>query len=162
METNAHQKTNADELKIGSLIGGYEIKKLLYLSKSSGAIYSAYETPEREEKDNFASCKVVADILGWTCILIPPDPNRKTADMMRADDLSLWEIKTSYSASPKTINKALQRAAYQSKNAIVRITAEDFDMNAIEQAARLRKKISRLEKIMFIAKGDITFLGDEH
>ena len=149
-------------MKIGSLVGRYEIKKLVYLSKSGGAVYSAYETPDREEKDNFASCKVVADILGWICLLIPPDPNKKTADMMRADDLSLWEIKTSYSASPKTINKALQRAAHQSKNAIVRITAEDFDMNAIEQAARFRKKISRLEKIMFIAGGNITFLGDEH
>lgn len=162
METNTHQKTSAGELKIGSLVGRYEIKKLVYLSKSGGAVYSAYETPDREEKDNFASCKVVADILGWICLLIPPDPNKKTADMMRADDLSLWEIKTSYSASPKTINKALQRAAHQSKNAIVRITAEDFDMNAIEQAARFRKKISRLEKIMFIAGGNITFLGDEH
>ena len=162
METNTYQKTSAGELKIGSLVGRYEIKKLLYLSNSGGAVYSAYETPDREEKDNFASCKVVADILGWTCVLIPPDPNRKTADMIKADDLSLWEIKTSYSASPKTINKALQRAAHQSKNAIVRITAEDFDMKAIEQAAKLRKKISRLEKIMFIAKGDVVFLGDEH
>ena len=135
METNAHPKTSAGELKIASLVGRYEIKKLLYLSKSGGAVYSAYETHEREEKDNFASCKVVADILGWTCVLIPPDPNRKSADMMKADDLSLWEIKTSYSASPKTINKSLQRASHQSKNAIVRIIAEDFDIKAIEQAA---------------------------
>ena len=162
METNAPQKTSAGELKIGSLVGRYEIKKLLYLSKSGGAVYSACENQENEETDNLSACKIIADLLGWICLLIPPDPNRKTADMIKTDDLSLWEIKTSYSASPKTINKALQRASHQSKNAIVRIIAEDFDMKAIEQAARYRKKISRLEKIMFIAKGDITFLGDEH
>ena len=161
-ETTGNHVPSASGVKVGSLVGGYEIKKLLYLSGTGGAVYSAYEAPEREEKDNFAACRVLADVLGWVCLLIPPDPNRKTADMIKADDLSLWEIKTSYSGSAKTINKALQRASHQSKNAIVRIAAEDFDIEAIEKAARQRKRFSGLKQIMFIAKGGITFLGDEH
>ena len=140
------------ELVLGSYLAGYRIIKCLYTAKSGGAVYSAYRLAEREERDNFASCRVLADQLGWVCVLLPRSlqHNTKSADMMRADDLSLWEIKTSYSANPKTINRSLQDAKRQSCNAIVRIVASVCDMKAIVRAAALRKRYSHLENVLLI------------
>ena len=140
------------QLEVGTSVAGYTIAKQLWQSSLGGAIYTAYEKSEREEKDNIAACKVLAGVLGWTCVLLPRSlqHNTKSADMMRADDLSLWEIKTSYSANPKTINRSLQDAKRQSCNAIVRIVASVCDMKAIERAAALRKRLSRLDNVLLI------------
>lgn len=107
---------------------------------------------EREERDNFATCRTLSDQLGWTCVLLPRslEHNVKSADMMRADDLSYWEIKTSYSANPKTINRSLQDAKKQSCNAIVHIVSPVCDMKAIKRAAALRKRFSHLENVLLI------------
>lgn len=76
--------------------------------------------------------------------------------MMRADDLSLWEIKSSYSGNPKTISRALQDAKKQSCNAIVHIVATACDMKAIKRAGLNRKRLSGLKNVLLIHDGSIT------
>ena len=83
---------------------------------------------------------------------------KKTADMMRADDLSLWEIKTNHSGNAKTISRALQDAKTQSCNAIVHIVAAVCDMKAIERAAALRKRFSALENVILIRGDQLVFV----
>ena len=75
------------ELVVGSFLAGNKITKCLYTSKTKGAVYSAYKVAEREEKDNFSACRILADCLGWTYVLLPRslEPNVKTADMMRLE-----------------------------------------------------------------------------
>lgn len=82
----------------------------------------------------------------------------KSADMLNANDGTLWEIKTNRSGNPQSISKALQKASKQAQNAIVRIVAQTFDMKTIENAARRRKALTGLKKIMFITRGRISFL----
>ena len=122
-------------------------------------MYSAYNRAEREEKDNFAACCILANCLHWTCVLLPRrfEPNVKSADMIRADDLTFWEIKTSYSGNPKTISRALQDAKKQSRNAIVHIVAEACD-KAIERSAALRKRFSALESVILIRRNQLIFV----
>ena len=145
------------ELQLGSFIAGHKITKCLYNRNTKGAVYSAYENQLAEEKDNLAVCRILADKLG-TCVLLPPVPNKKTADMMRADDLSLWEIKTNHSGNAKTISRALQDAKTQSCNAIVHVVAGVCDMKAIERAAALRKHFSALENIILIRANQLVFV----
>ena len=83
---------------------------------------------------------------------------KKTADMMKADDLSLWEIKTNHSGNAKTISRALQDAKTQSCNAIVHIVAAMCDMKAIERAAALRKRFSALENVILIRANQLVFV----
>ena len=84
--------------------------------------------------------------------------NVKTADMMKADDLPLWEIKTNYSGNTKTISRALQDAKRQAENAVIRIVATECDMKAIHKAAKLRKEYSKLENIIIICDGSVVFV----
>ena len=98
------------ELAIGTCLAGNKITKCLYTSKTKGAVYSAYKIAEREEKDNFTACRILADQLGWTCVLLPPVPNKKTADMLRADDLTVWEIKTNSTGTVSSIDNELRAA----------------------------------------------------
>ena len=113
----------------GSKVSGYRITKLLY-NGSSGAVYSAYDTCEREEKDNFSACKIIADQLGWTCILLPRKEGMgmKSADMMRLEDSTVWEIKTNRTGSENSICSSMRRASCQSKRLVMR-----FDTKAIQQ-----------------------------
>ena len=60
------------ELQLGSFIAGHKITKCLYNRNTKGAVYSAYENQLAEEKENLAVCRILADKLGWTCVLLPP------------------------------------------------------------------------------------------
>ena len=146
------------ELAIGTCLAGHKIVKCLYNRSTKGAVYSAYENQSAEEKGNLAACRILADQLGWTCVLLPPVPNKKTADMLRADDLTLWEIKTNHSGNAKTISRALQDAKTQSCNAIVHVVAGVCDMKAIERTAALRKRFSALENIILIRANQLIFV----
>ena len=141
------------ELAIGTCLAGYKISKCLYTSKTNGAVYSAYKIAEREEKDNFAACRILADQLGWTCVLLPRslEPNVKTADMMRSDDLTVWEIKTNSTGTVSSIDNELRAAKSQSKNVIIRFTKEHLATKKLEQAALKRVWRSGIEKLIFIA-----------
>lgn len=139
-------------------IGGYRITKKLYDAKTGGSVWSAYDVNLREEKDNFAACRVIADTLSWTCVLIPPAPNKKTPDMIRADDLTFWEIKTSHSGNPKTIDKALHEARRQAENAIIRIATAQFDVAAVKAAVEHRKERSHFAHVILIAGDHLEFI----
>ena len=115
---------------VGSKVNGYRITKLLYCNGSAGAVYSAYNTCEREEKDNFIACKIIADQLGWRCVLLPRKEGMgmKSADMMRLEDATIWEVKTNRTGSENSIATSMRRASCQSKRLVIR-----FDTNAIQQ-----------------------------
>ena len=122
------------QAKLGSKVSGYKITKLLYTSGSVGVVYSAYDTCEREEKDNFIACKILADHLGWTCVLLPRKEGMgmKSADMMRLEDATIWEVKTNRTGSENSIATSMRRASCQSKRLVIR-----FDTKAIQQKTKV-------------------------
>ena len=157
----------AGGLSVGSRLrcGGktYTIKRAIP-TKTGRVVFAAYNRREREEDENIGVCEILIVKLGWTCVLLPRSSvlGEKTADMMRVEDKTKWEIKTSYSGNPQTISKALQKASKQATNAIVKIVCKDsVNMEAIKKAARNRKALTKLEKIMFIVDENISFLDDE-
>ena len=139
------------ELVVGSFLAGNKIVKCLYNRNTKGAVYSAYENQSMEEKDNLAACRILADQLGWTCVLLPPVPNKKTADILRADDLTLWEIKTNSTGTVSSIDNELRAAKSQSQNVIIRFTKEHLATKKLEQAALKRAHRSGIQKLIFIA-----------
>ena len=147
------------ELEVGSYVGGVRIIKRLYQRKAKGgAVYSACGIQQYEEGDNLAACRVLADCLGWTCILLPPIPDIKTPDMMKADDLTLWEIKTNNTGSTNSIDNELRAAKDQSKNVIIRFNKESFDTKKNEKAAIRRARRSGVKRLIFITGKQARFI----
>ena len=139
------------ELAIGTCLAGHKIVKCLYNRSTKGAVYSAYENQSAEEKGNLAACRILADQLCWTCMLLAPVRNKKTADMLRADDLTVWEIKTNSTGTVSSIDNELRAAKSQSQNVIIRFTKEHLATKKLEQAALKRVWRSGIEKLIFIA-----------
>lgn len=137
----------------------YTIRRAIRIA-SGVTVFAAYSRHELEEDDNIKACEVLTRELGWTCVLLPRSDvcGEKTADVLNANDGTLWEIKTNHSGNPQSISKALQKASKQAQNAIVRIVAQNFNMNAIEEAAKRRKTLTELKEIVFIVNGKISFL----
>ena len=136
------------QAKLGFKVSGYRITKLLYTNGSAGTVYSAYDTCEHEKKDNLTACKILADHLGWTCVLLPRKEGMgmKSADMMRLEDATIWEVKTNRTGSENSIVTSMRRASYQGKRLVIR-----FDTKTIQQKTsgfNIKKAVRTLKRQM--------------
>ena len=126
--------------------------------KTSGGnfVFIAYTKSEHEERDNLAACEVLADNLGWTCVLLPRSNLVKTADMLNASGREFWEIKTNRTGTANSVKKEMKRGSEQSENVIIRfdtekLSAADFSYEKMKQEVVKRKKeFTKLKKIMLI------------
>ena len=152
-------------LAIGSAVhcGGktYTIRRKVKTPRGN-FICIAYTTKESEERDNRASCEVLTDLLGWTCVLLPRDNLCKTADMFNANDGTLWEIKTTKKGSANAIDKAMKRAVLQAQNMILRFDMEGVDLDEKGKIVLYKNHKYHLKNIMLIAESSILLLHDEH
>ena len=147
------------QVKVGTSIAGYTIVKRLYNRGTKGAVYSAYENQSTEEKDNLAACRVLADHLEWTCILLPRKEGMgmKSADMMRLEDSTVWEIKTNRTGSENSICSSMRRASSQSRRLVMRFDTKAIlrrtgrlDIKKAVRTVRRQMKHCGFKKVMLI------------
>ena len=121
-------------------------------------VFIAYTKSEHEERDNLAACEVLADKLGWSCVLLPRSGELgvKTADMLKTDDKTFWEIKTNRRATVSSLDNELRSAKNQSKNVIVRFDMrriEKLNQDSLKRAGKRRVEREGLENLIFIIDG---------
>lgn len=126
----------------------------MYESASGGKVTKSYAGTPKEEAQNLAAAKVLADKKGWHVDLLANPHNKKSADAKING--RMWEIKTNGTATANAIDVAIKGAKGQARNVVLHIQS-DIDIGlAVSVATKRLKRSAQFDEIIVIAKnGDL-------
>lgn len=130
--------------------GRFTDKPTMYESASGGKVTKSYAGTPKEETQNLAAAKVLADKKGWKVDLQFNTPNRKSADAKINGEY--WEIKTNYTPTKNSIDTLLKSAKGQSGKIILHIQSDIGIRDVITTARARMNRSAWIENVLVITK----------
>lgn len=130
--------------------GRFASKETVYESASGGKVTKSYAGTPKEETQNFAAAKVIADKKGWTVDLLDNPPDKKSADALINGEF--WEIKTNFTPTASAVDSAIKNAKGQSRNIVLHIQSDIETKIAIKAVKRRLERNNHYDKVLIITK----------
>lgn len=125
---------------------------MVYESSGGGSVSKRYRGTPKEEAQNLAAAKVLADKKGWKIDLLENKGVGKSCDARINGEN--WEIKTNYTPTKNSIDTLLRSAKGQSVNIILHIQSGIKLKDAVSATKNRMNRSLWIENVLIISKGN--------